>query len=316
MKNEAWEPELIKSLVLSIQKDQRAERRFILFIRLMRTIGFVAVVIASIFIIQKADALPWESKKGQQPHAAIISIKGAIMAEGPNSADRFIPTLQEAFKNDAAKAILISINSPGGSPVQAGRIYDEILNLKTQYPEKPVYAIIDDLGASGGYYVAIAADKIYANRASLVGSIGVISSSFGFVDLMNKAGIERRTFTAGDNKNFMDPFLPLSSEAKTFWDTILNQTHQQFISVVKQQRGEKIEQDNKDIFSGLVWSGEQALSLGLIDELGSIESVARSVNEKGTTIDYTPTEDALRRLASRFTAQIKNSLTEFFGYHY
>lgn len=316
LKNEAWEPELIKTLVLSIQKEQRSERRFILLIRLMRTIGFIGMLIVSIFLIQKADTLPWETKKGQQPHSAIVSIKGAIMPEGPNSADRFIPTLQEAFKNEAAKAILISINSPGGSPVQASRIYDEILNLKTQYPDKPVYAIIDDLGASGGYYVAIAADKIYANRASLVGSIGVISSSFGFVDLLDKVGIERRTFTAGNNKNFMDPFLPLSPGAQSFWDTILDQTHQQFISVVKQQRGEKLDSNNTEIFSGLVWSGEQALSLGLIDELGSIETVARLVDEKGTSIDYSPTEDVLRRLATRFTAQIKNSLTDYFGFQY
>lgn len=305
-----WEQSLVKDLIHSMQKEQRRERYFIYSIRLLRTLGFVLMMIAAVVLVQRSEMLPWETKKGQLPHAAVLAIKGAIMPESANSADRFIPALQEAFKNKSAQAIIISINSPGGSAVQAGRIYDEILSLKKQYPEKPVYAVIDDIGASGGYYIAIAADEIYANRASLVGSIGVIASSFGFVDLMEKAGVERRTFTAGENKNFMDPFSPLSAGATAFWDNILDQTHQQFIVRVKENRGEKLS-DDPNLFTGLVWSGEQAVLLGLIDGLSSVETIAKRFEKEGVVIDYSPTEDVFRRLSNRFAAQLKSTITDF-----
>lgn len=305
-----WEKSLIKDVIHSMQKEQRRERYFIYSIRLLRTIGFVVMMIVAAIIVQRSEMLPWETKKGKKPHAAILAIKGAIMPENANSADRVIPALQEAFKNEFAKSVIISINSPGGSAVQAGRIYDEILSLKKQYPEKPVYAVIDDIGASGGYYIAIAADEIYANRASLVGSIGVIASSFGFVDVMEKIGVERRTFTAGENKNFMDPFSPLSAGAKIFWDDILGQIHQQFIVRVKENRGDKLS-SNPDLFNGLVWSGEQAVSLGLIDGLSSVETLARRFDPSGTIIDYSPTEDVFKRLSSRLSTQIKDMLHSF-----
>lgn len=310
--NSKWERDVIENVISSMQKEHRKERRFILMIRLLRTLGFVLMMVAAIVLAKRSDMLPWETKKSQKPHAAVLAIKGAILPENSNSADRFIPALQEAFKNEFAKAVIISINSPGGSAVQAGRIYDEVLSLKQQYPDKPVYAVIDDIGASGGYYVAIAADEIYANRASLVGSIGVITSSFGFVELMEKIGVDRRTFTAGENKNFMDAFSPLSAGAKKFWDNILDQTHQQFISRVKENRGDKLS-NNPDLFTGLVWSGEQAVDLGLIDGLNNIQAIARDVEKEGVVIDYSPTDDVFRRLTNRFNTEIQHALSNNLG---
>jgi protease-4 len=234
-------------------------------------------------------------------HVGLIHVQGVISAEEMANANAIAGSLREAFENENCKAILLAINSPGGSPVQAGQIYDEIKRLRGIYPDKKVYAAIADLGASGGYYIAAAADEIYADKASLVGSIGVVGSSFGFVDTMDKLGVERRMFTAGDHKGFLDPFQPLKEDEKDFWEGVLNVTHNQFIGVVKAGRGDRLK-DDPDLFSGLIWSGEQALEMGLIDGLGSAGYVARDVVGVEDIVDYSfqlnPLEKVVRQLGA------------------
>lgn len=220
-----------------------------------------------------------------------------------------IPSIQAAFDNPNSQAIVLRINSPGGSPVQAGRIYDEVKAQRALHPEKKVYAIIDDIGASGGYYIASAADEIYADRASLVGSIGVISSGFGFTGLMDKLGIERRAITSGEHKALLDPFSPLTSDMKKFWEGVLSKTHQQFIERVKAGRGDRLK-DDPEVFSGLLWNGEQAKDIGLIDGLGSLNSVARDVIHQSNLVDYTPTEDIIRRLTQRAKLEASSFVQE------
>ena len=207
---------------------------------------------------------------------------------------------------------MLVINSPGGSPVQAGYIYDEVKRLRAEYPDKKVYAVIKDIGASGGYYIAAAADEIYADRASLVGSIGVTAASFGFVDLMEKMGVERRNFTAGEHKSFLDPFAPLQEDEKEFWETVLESTHKQFIQRVKEGRGERLVEADK-LFSGLIWNGEQARDLGLIDDLGSPAMVAREIIGEEKLQDYTLKPSPLDEFTRRFGAAIGSGLVKSMG---
>lgn len=220
------------------------------------------------------------------------------MPDGDITADDVIPALKDAFRESNAKAVLLRINSPGGTPVQAGTLYKEIRRLREKHPEKKVYAVITDIGASGAYYVAAAADEIYADPSSLIGSIGVISDGFGFVDAMSKVGVERRVITAGKNKGFMDPFSPLNPEHKAFMEEVLRNVHQQFVGAVKQGRGARLK-DDPELFSGLVWSGEQALSLGLIDGFGSPGSVARDVIRQSRMVDYSTEKDPFDALADK-----------------
>jgi protease-4 len=207
---------------------------------------------------------------------------------------------------------MLIINSPGGSPVQAGYVYDEVKRLRVLYPDKKVYAVIKDLGASGGYYIAVAADEIYADKASLVGSIGVTASSFGFVDLMKKAGVERRNFTSGEHKSFLDPFSPLKRDEEQFWESVLQKTHEQFIRVVKEGRGERLT-NNDDLFTGLIWSGDQAVELGLIDGLGSPGSVARDIIGYKEFKDYTPHLSPLEELTKRFGVAVGVGMGKVLG---
>lgn len=237
------------------------------------------------------------------PHLAVVDVRGTLDSESRASAARVLQGARRAFAAEGAEAVVLRINSPGGSPVQAGQIYEGIRALREQYPSRPVYAVIEELGASGGYYVAVAADTILADRASLVGSIGVISGGFGFKEAMERLGIERRVFTAGENKAFMDPFSDMTEEQRVFWQQVLDSTHQQFIARVKEGRGERLSA-NPQIFSGLVWNGELALEQGLVDELGSLFTlqqqlgVARSVN-------YTPEPSPWERLERRLGAAIQ-----------
>lgn len=296
---EPWERQILTEYLQTIHKDQRRERRWTYVLRFLRTIGFLLMATAILIVVTSRQSSKLVDSSGSRsPHAAVIALKGQISDNGANSADKLIPAIKSAFENEKAKGVIIKINSPGGSPVQAGRIYDEIQTLKSIYPQKKIYSVIDDLGASGGYYVAMAADQIFANRASLVGSIGVISSSFGFTDLMERMGIERRTFAAGQYKNLLDPFSPMTPDAAQFWEEVLAQTHHQFIERVRHSRGSRLA-PGEDIFSGLVWNGEQALQLGLIDGLGSAESIAREYIEVDRLVNYTPTQDFISRLSSR-----------------
>jgi protease-4 len=238
------------------------------------------------------DALP----KGE--HTALIEVKGVISPDSEASADRIVGGLRKAFENEDAKGIILRINSPGGSPVQSGYINDEIKRLQKQNPDKKVYAVISDMCASGGYYVASAADEIYADKASLVGSIGVVMNSFGFVESMEKLGVERRLYTAGDNKGFLDPFSPEKPDEVNHVKSLLSQIHQQFIDVVKQGRGDKLK-DDKQLFSGLIWTGDQAVKLGLVDSLGSSSYVAREIIKAEEIVDYTPKPSYLEQLIDR-----------------
>lgn len=221
-----------------------------------------------------------------EPHVAVVRVEGLIAADEQANAGHVGQALRNAFENEHARGVVLAINSPGGSPVQSGYIYDEMMRLKTLHPEKKLYAVISDLGASGGYYVAAAADQIYADKASLVGSIGVTASGFGFTEAIDKLGVERRHFTAGEHKAFLDPFSPIRDEEKAFWQSELQLIHQQFITAVKEGRGDRLEM-TEEISSGLIWTGEQAVTMGLIDGLGSVRFVAREVIGEEELRDYT-----------------------------
>jgi protease-4 len=231
-------------------------------------------------------------------HTALIELNGVIDSEGPVSADAVIASLQAAFSDSTTAGVIIRINSPGGSPVQAGQIHDEIRRLRAAHPEIPVHAVVDEICASGGYYVAVAADRIYVDKASLVGSIGVLMDGFGFTGLMDKAGVERRLITAGDNKGFLDPFSPLNDAQREHARRMLGVVHQQFIDVVKAGRADRL-QDDPQLFSGLIWNGQTSIELGLADALGSVTSVARDVIKAEEVVNYTQREGLAERLAKR-----------------
>lgn len=207
--------------------------------------------------------------------------------------------LQAAFEDSKTRGVILRINSPGGSPVQAGQIYDEIKRLRGEYPNIPLYAVVDDICASGGYYVAAAADRIYVNKASIVGSIGVLMDGFGFTGTMDKLGVERRLLTAGENKGFLDPFSPPNPRQQAYAKAMLGEIHQQFIQAVRDGRGKRLK-ETPDMFSGLVWSGEKSIALGLADALGSAEYVAREVIKAEDIVDFTPQEGFADRFAKRF----------------
>ena len=292
-------------------KDQIKDRRWRNVISMTRAVAILLMAMIGFSLVNKP--LPWDETTVRESHTALIAIDGVISSNNLASADKVNPVLRDAFKNENAKGVIVKINSPGGSAVQAGRIYDEILQLKQEY-NKPVYAVIDDIGASGGYYVAIAADKVFANRASLVGSIGVISSSFGFTELLEKLGIERRVITSGENKDFMDPFLPMTNDKVEFWRTVLEQTHEQFTSRVKESRLNKIDVNNKDLFSGLIWNGEQAQELGLIDGLSTPERIARDHVEEPNLIEYKINTDVFTRLSSRSSLNTESVIDSVINY--
>lgn len=289
-------------------KDQVKDRRWRSFASVLKASAFLLMGIASLTIAIKG--FPWDKGASlNKPHTAMINIDGTISNNSHASADKVNVALRKAFKNQNAQAIIIKINSPGGSAVQAGRIYDEILALKKIHP-KPVYAIIDDIGASGGYYIAIAADKIYANRASIVGSIGVISSGFGFKDLMDKVGIERRVIKSGENKNFLDPFESITDEQRIFWEKVLAQTHQQFVERVKESRKGKINIENNELFTGLMWNGEQAKELGLVDDVSTPENVAREITGDAELIAYLIKDDLFSKFANYGSYDLKSMVEE------
>jgi len=236
-------------------------------------------------------------------HTALVEIDGAIEAEGSGAADNVIPALNKAFSDLGSVAVVLRINSPGGSPVQAGLIVDEILRLRKGYPNKPLYVVVDEICASGGYYIAAAADQIYVNKASLVGSIGVLMDGFGFTGTMEKLGVERRLLTAGENKGFLDPFSPQSDKQKAHALAMLNEIHQQFIGVVRAGRGKRLK-ETPEMFSGLFWTGAKAVDMGLADGFGSVESVARDVVKVEDIIDYTTHEGLPERVLKKFGAAV------------
>ena len=276
-------------------KDRRRERRWRIFLRLTWLLLALAIAYA-IFASRGHGGV------SNGPHTALVEVRGEISSEGEASAENLVAGLKNAFEDKAAMAVVLRINSPGGSPVQAGIINDEIRRLKALHNKK-VYAVVEETCASGAYYIAVAADEIYADKASIVGSIGVLMDGFGLTGTMEKLGVERRLLTAGENKGMGDPFSPLSAKHRAYTQAMLDQIHQQFIAVVKQGRGKRLKQ-TPETFSGLFWNGQQALELGLIDHFGNLDYVAREVVKAETVIDYTPKENVAERLAKRFGASI------------
>ena len=302
--NKEWQ--LIEKMVLAGALEQKRNRRWAI-LKFLLMIGVMLFIFSA--TLNNAAKLQGKGVGGAAlPHTALVEVKGVISADSEASADILVTGLRNAFENENTQGVILRINSPGGSPVQSGYVNDEIKRLKALHPEIPVYAVISDLGASGAYYIAVAADEIYADKASLVGSIGVTASSFGFVDTISKMGIERRTFTSGEHKGFLDPFLPLKDDEKVFWESVLKTTHDQFISVVKEGRGDRLK-DNPDLFSGLVWSGEQALEMGLVDGLGSSSYVAREIINAEDIVDYTPKPDPFQE----FTKRLGVSMASYFS---
>jgi len=299
---------LEKTLLAGVQEQRRARRWGIFFKLLTFVYLFGALVLFS-------PALQFGSSKGAEgSHTAVINVRGMIADEEPASADNVVGALRAAFEDANTKGVVLRINSPGGSPVQSGYIYDEIRRLRGEYPAIKVYAVITDLGASGAYYIASAADEIYADKSSLVGSIGVTAATFGFVETMEKLGVERRVYTAGEHKAFLDPFQPEKPEETQFWRGVLATTHQQFIDSVKRGRGERLQEArHPELFSGLIWSGEQALELGLIDGLGSTAHVAREVIGESELVDFTVKESPLDRFTKKLGAGVAERLAVLVG---
>ena len=276
-------------------RDRRSERRWRTFFRL----AWLALVlgVAWILLAQRAHM---NAPTG--PHTALVDIRGEIDPDGEANAESLVAALTSAFEDSSAKAVVLRINSPGGSPVQAGIVNDEIRRLKALH-QKKVYVVVEEVCASGAYYIAVAADDIYVDKASLVGSIGVLMDGFGFVGLMDKLGIERRLLTAGKNKGMLDPFSPQDEKQQAYAKVMIDQVHQQFIKVVREGRGTRLK-ETPDTFSGLFWNGEEAVRTGLADHFGNLDFVAREVVKAPEVIDYTPKENVAEKLVKRLGASI------------
>lgn len=300
---------LEKTLLAGVQEQRRARRWGIFF----KVLTFIYLFGALALFIPKLDLQ--QSAVAGKEHTALIEVRGMIMADEEASADNVVSSLRAAFEDPKTKGIVLRINSPGGSPVQSGYIYDEIKRLRGEHPDTKVYAVISDLGASGAYYIASAADQIYADKASLVGSIGVTAATFGFVGVMEKVGVDRRVYTSGEHKAFLDPFQPQKAEETQFWQGVLETTHKQFIESVKKGRGERLKvAEHPELFSGLIWSGEQALELGLIDALGSSSFVAREVIKAKDIVDYTHEDTPFDRFAKKLGASVAERLAIVMGF--
>jgi len=298
-----WQRDLINRLSFAALNEQRRTRRWNIFFKSL----LMAYLILLLVIVY------WPSERGGGPittgrHTALIEIRGVISDKSQASADNVINALRAAYRDSNTVGVILRINSPGGSPVQAGYINDEIWRLRKLHPKVPIYAVVTDICASGGYYIASAADKIYADKASIVGSIGVIMNGFGFVDTMKKLGVQRRLFTAGTHKGFLDPFSPLKPEEVKHVHEMLNNIHQQFIDVVKRGRGDRLKGDDKTLFSGLMWTGEEGKKLGLVNAMGSSSYVAREVIGAKNIVDYTVRPDFFNRLTNRLGAAMAKSM--------
>ena len=298
-----WERGLIEKLASEALKEQKRARRWGIFWKLL-TFAYITVVIVL--------AIDWrggaESKGGR--HTALVEISGVIGPGTDASAEKVAIALQSAFKDKNTLGVVLRINSPGGSPVQSQSIYDEMKRLRLKYPAIPLYVVVEDLCASGGYYVAAAADKIYVAKGSIVGSIGVRMDAFGVVGLMEKLGVERRLITAGKNKALLDPFLPLEESHKQIVIDLIGEIHGQFVAAVREGRGKRLK-ETPDMFSGLIWSGAKSVELGLADALGSVDYVAREVIKAEDIVDYTQKENLAEKVARRFGAGAMGSLLEF-----
>jgi protease IV len=295
-----WERQTLEKLAMSSLQEQRRARNWSIF---FKTLTF-AYLFALLFL-----AMDWigPGSGAIGSHTALIDINGEIGANGEVNADDTLTSLRAAFEDTHTKGVILRINSPGGSPVQAGIIYDEIRRLRKANPKVPVYAVVEDMCASGGYYIAAAAERIYVDKASIVGSIGVLMDGFGFTETLKKLGVERRLLTAGENKGFLDPFSPLKPEHQAHAQAVLDEVHQQFIKVVRDGRGERLK-ETPEMFSGLFWTGERSIELGLADAIGNSDSVARDVIKEENIVDFTTREGLADRFAKRFGAAMAQAM--------
>ncbi|CAH1387202.1 S49 family peptidase [Candidatus Nitrotoga sp. M5] len=293
--NSNWERGVLEKLAMSAIQEQRRARHWGIFFKVL-TFGYLCILLFLFMGWIGKSELPLSGK-----HTALVNMHGVIAAEAAANADSVMSSLQDAFKDKHTQGVILRMDSPGGSPVQSGYINDEIRRLRAKYPKIPLYVVIEDICASGCYYVAAAADKIFVNKASLVGSIGVLMDSFGFTGTMEKLGVERRLMTAGENKGFLDPFSPVNADQQEHAKNMLAEIHQQFIEVVQQGRGKRLK-ESPDMFSGLIWTGQKSIELGLADDMGNVESVARDVIQAKDIVDFTTQDGIAERLAKRFGA--------------
>ena len=296
-----WERGVLEKVALEGIAEQRRARRWGIFFKALG-FGYLFVVLAI--------ALDWgggEKKHDGKNHTALVSLVGVIQAKGDANAEDIISSLQAAFEDKGTAGVVLRINSPGGSPVQAGMINDEIRRLRGKFPDIPLYAVVEDVCASGGYYVAAAADKIFVDKASIVGSIGVLMDGFGFTGTMEKLGVERRLLTAGANKGFLDPFSPQNAQHKEFAQSMLGEIHQQFIDVVKKGRGTRLK-ETPEMFSGLMWSGSRSIELGLADGYGTVDMIAREVVKAEDVRDYTVRPNFAEKFAKQLGASVAGGL--------
>ena len=293
MADEHWERGVIERLAAEGLREMRRARRWGIFFKLA-TLGLLCAM-----LILVVGSISDSARGCLDKCTALVELRGELNADGPLNAENVVSGLQAAFKSKGTQGVVLRINSPGGSPVQAGLINDAIRRLRASYPGTPIYAVVEEMCASGAYYVAVAADKIYVDKASLIGSIGVIIDGFGFVGAMDKLGIERRALVAGENKAFLDPFSPLTPQQRDYAQKMIEEIHQQFIAAVKAGRGTRLK-DSPELFSGLVWNGARGVDLGLADALGSVDSVAREVIKAEDIVDFTVKETLSARLSRKF----------------
>lgn len=297
-----WQRDVIEKLAFSALAEQKTARRWSTLFKGL-TFGYLFI------LLLMALGVFNDGKKTFDTHTALIDISGVIEAGGEVNADAVMNSLHDAYDSKGTKGIILRINSPGGSPVQAGIINDEIKRQKKLHPNIPVYAVVEDICASGGYYIAAAADKIFVDKASIVGSIGVLMDGYGFTETMKKVGVERRLMTAGENKAMLDPFSPVNPKHQELAQAMLNEVHEQFKTVVREGRGSRLK-ETPEVFSGLFWSGEQSIKLGLADALGSADYVAREIIKQEEIVDFTYQEDFASRIAKRIGASVSATLGE------
>ena len=302
--NQDWERDLIAKLASAALNEQRRARRWGIFFKLL-TFAYVTLV-----LIMLADWKDGAEVVGGKKHTAMVEIMGTIAPGTDASAERVTTALQAAFKDKNTQGVVVRINSPGGSPVQAQTIYDEMRRLRQKYPDIPLYAVVEDICASGGYFIAVGADRIYVSKSSLIGSIGVLMNGFGFTGLMDKIGVERRLITSGENKGMLDPFSPLEEKHRQYAVELAKDIHQQFIGVVREGRGKRLK-ETPETFSGLIWTGQKSIELGLADGLGSLDYVAREVVKAEDIVDFTQKEGVIEKFAKRFGASAATALAEF-----
>jgi protease-4 len=301
MSEDNWERNAVEELLREMLAERRRARRWGILFKLI-ALAFVAVGLAiAVATIAAREHVCLDKC------TALVEVRGQLDAGGRASAERVIAGLQAAFNNSGTKGVVLRINSPGGSPVQAGQIYDEVRRLRAAHPDTPVHAVVEEIAASGGYYVAAAADRIFVDKASVVGSVGVIMEGFGFTGAIDKVGVERRVITAGRNKDFLDPFVPMDPKHRDYAQSLLDEVHGQFIAAVKAGRGERLKSD-PDLFTGRVWHGQKAIELGLADELGTVDGVARDVIKAEEVVDFTPEDNFAERVARKFGAALGGQL--------